>query len=62
MTDFYQRLKIDRITFEEIKTDKAFNGLLDFVANTTARRKNYKEEKVEVMKNAKLLLDGQNLI
>ena len=59
MIDFYQRMKTGRITFEEAKPRFIrFDGLLDM----TAGRKNYKEKKVEVLKNAKLLIKVQKLI
>ena len=53
MTDFYQRLRIWRLTFKEAKSRLIrFDALLNMLANTTAGRKNCKEKKVEVLKKS----------
>ena len=59
---FYQRLKSCRITYEESKSRlMRFNGLLDMLANTAARKDIYKKNAV-VLKSAELLLEGLRLI
>ena len=53
MIDFYQRLRICRLTFKEAKSRLIrFDALLNMLANTTAGRKNCKEKKVEVLKKS----------
>ena len=63
MVDFYQIISTERITLEDAESRLVrFKNLLHLLEKTVARKKCYKEKKVEVFKNAKLLFEGQNLI
>ena len=61
--DIYQKLKTNRITYEDPESKlKIFYGLLGTLTNTLTRKEYYKKRKREVLKYFELLYEGQRII